>query len=358
VIALHAAGITQGVAALGTALGERQIKQLCRYTESKQIILNFDADGAGTKATSRAIREVENLIYTGQIQLGIFNLPGGKDADEFLRSSPDAAAQYLQELNTARPWLYWQIEQLIIGLDLSRADQFEQASREMIQLLKQIKNVHTCRYYLDVCAKILSQGNRLLSTYYRRGLLNQLHHRKPKGLEKKEEQENVNLLEPAEKILLIIYIHCPEQRQGIITAMDERDLAFSLSHHRFLWQHILKQEEQGTGDLLGSLQMMAFQLPSEFSLLTPLLYLNQQNQWNLDRAGLLVKAAITALERVSYEKNRAYCLQQWQTLDPKTDPNKYAHYLNEFYHHDQKVRELDQERFVSLLDVIQPGLQE
>ena len=47
VIALHAAGITNAVASLGTALSSQQITQLCRVSDSKRIVLNFDADGAG-----------------------------------------------------------------------------------------------------------------------------------------------------------------------------------------------------------------------------------------------------------------------------------------------------------------------
>ena len=41
VIALHAFGIRNSVAALGTALSSQQIKQLCRCSDSKNIILNF-----------------------------------------------------------------------------------------------------------------------------------------------------------------------------------------------------------------------------------------------------------------------------------------------------------------------------
>lgn len=352
VIALHAAGITQGVAALGTALGEGQIKQLCRYTESKQIILNFDADGAGVKATARAIGEVETLIYAGQIQLRILNLPGGKDADEFLKSSPDAVAQYQQQLATAPLWLDWQIEQLLVGKDLGQADQFEPVSKGMLKLLKQISDPQKRTYYVHICAKALAQGDSSLTTRYSQDLMAQLRRPKPGRLQPQARGDR-NLLERAEALLLFLYLHCPQQRQGIITAIDERDLMFSLSHHRFLWQQILTQEEeQSRGDLLQQLQAIALQFPTEFSPLTPLFHLNEQNESDLERAGLLVKAAIVALERVSHEKNRAYCLQQWQTLDPKTDPEKIAHYLNEFYRHDQKVRELDQERFVSLLDVI------
>ncbi|MEO0409388.1 MAG: DNA primase, partial [Cyanobacteria bacterium P01_A01_bin.135] len=68
VIALHTAGISHVVAALGTALNVDQVKQLLRYTESKQVILNFDDDGAGTRATERAIEEVTALAYRGDAQ--------------------------------------------------------------------------------------------------------------------------------------------------------------------------------------------------------------------------------------------------------------------------------------------------
>ena len=62
-IALHTKGINNVVAVLGTALTKQHINQLSRYTKSKQIILNFDADKAGLQATKRAIKEVENLVY-------------------------------------------------------------------------------------------------------------------------------------------------------------------------------------------------------------------------------------------------------------------------------------------------------
>ena len=61
VIALHAAGVRHAVAALGTAMSAQQITQLCRCSESRRIILNFDADGAGVRAANRAPGEAEQL---------------------------------------------------------------------------------------------------------------------------------------------------------------------------------------------------------------------------------------------------------------------------------------------------------
>src|SRR6478672_800290 len=116
-IALHAVGITQVVASQGTALSLDQVRLLLRYTDSKQIILNFDADAAGTTAAERAIGEIANLAYQGQVQLRILNLPDGKDADEFLKEDLKVAAgsiqrqatisrteQYQERLKTAPLW--------------------------------------------------------------------------------------------------------------------------------------------------------------------------------------------------------------------------------------------------------------
>jgi DNA primase len=375
VIALHAAGIDHAVAALGTALGEAQLKHLSRYTDSKQIVLNFDADAAGQKATARALREIETLVYTGQIELRILNLPGGKDADEFLLSQPDAVEQYRHQLQTAPLWLDWQLEQLAVGKDLKQADQFEQVLNAMVSILNKIKDRKNRGKYVERCIEILSLGNKTLGSWYTQTLRPLISNdkskkqrvkknyatQKPFNLDKSPDETvrfyNVSqndLLKRAEEYLLLIYLHCPGQRQTIITDLDQRDLMFSLSHHRQLWQQILSLDpDQRNPRLIQALQAQALQAEQSLDNVQHLFHLSEHRRRDIERAGLLVKAAIASLERVSYEKNRTYCLNRWQTLDPQADPQAHAYYLNEFYRNDQKIRERDQQRCASLLDVIE-----
>ena len=54
VIALHAAGFTNAVATLGTALTEEQARMMTRYT--KKVIISYDMDEAGRRAAERAVR--------------------------------------------------------------------------------------------------------------------------------------------------------------------------------------------------------------------------------------------------------------------------------------------------------------
>jgi DNA primase len=149
-IALHAAGINNAVASLGTALSIEPVRLLLRYTESKQLILNFDADKAGTNATERAIGEIANLAYAGEVQLKILNLPNGKDADEYLHSH--TSADYQQLLTNAPLWLDWQIQNIIKNRDLKQATDFQQVSQQIVKLLQNIVNSDTLNYYVSSCA--------------------------------------------------------------------------------------------------------------------------------------------------------------------------------------------------------------
>ncbi len=89
VIAMHQAGFTNTVAALGTAFPDEQIRLIARYADRVNLI--FDADGAGQKATRRAI---ENLRKTG-LDVRVVSIPDGKDPDEFLKKNGAAAFRLL-----------------------------------------------------------------------------------------------------------------------------------------------------------------------------------------------------------------------------------------------------------------------
>lgn len=91
VIAMHQAGFTNTVAALGTSFPDEQIQLIARYAD--RINLIFDADGAGQKATKRAI---ENLRKTG-LDVRIVTIPDGKDPDEFIRKNGAAAFRLVLE---------------------------------------------------------------------------------------------------------------------------------------------------------------------------------------------------------------------------------------------------------------------
>jgi DNA primase len=80
VIACHEAGFENAVATLGTALTREHARVLQRMCE--RVILLFDGDAAGQKATDRAVE----VFFAEPIDVRICTLPDELDPDELLRA--------------------------------------------------------------------------------------------------------------------------------------------------------------------------------------------------------------------------------------------------------------------------------
>ena len=79
VIAMHQAGFTTAVAGCGTALTAEQVKILSEYAD--EVVLCYDSDEAGQKATRRAI----SLLSASPLKISVLNIPDAKDPDEFIK---------------------------------------------------------------------------------------------------------------------------------------------------------------------------------------------------------------------------------------------------------------------------------
>lgn len=83
VIALHQAGFQNAVATLGTALTPQQADLIRRYAD--EVVICYDSDEAGRKASDRAIV----LLRNAGIKVRIVTVPNAKDPDEFMKAHGD-----------------------------------------------------------------------------------------------------------------------------------------------------------------------------------------------------------------------------------------------------------------------------
>ncbi|MEY2985229.1 MAG: primase [Cyanobacteriota bacterium] len=355
VIALHQVGIQQTVAALGTALSREQVQSLLRFSESKNIIFNFDADKAGVKATQRAIQAIEPLVDSGQINLRILTLPAGKDADEFINVGTEGVKIYHQLIATAPLWFDWQIQQLLKGKNLNTAADFEQIARGMVTLLKRLTDQNKRIYYLQTCAEILSQGDSRLMGLQVDNLVHQLaldNHQASDKTHKKFKLKNPesSLLEKAEALLLRIYLHCPEYRAQIHQTLIEQDLLFGFAHHRRLWQTIdaVISQYQILSDpenqLLDLVQNQYLEQGLEVESIQALLQLTETTAEDLFRPNLCIPEAIAVMEKVAWEKYGQYCLQQLQHLAPRDHARDFHYYQQEWMKARQEIQRLESQR--------------
>ena len=107
VIALAAAGFSDAVAPLGTALTERQIELLWRMVETP--VLCFDGDAAGQRAAMRAVTRALPLLRPAH-SLSIVRLPAGMDPDDLLRRDGAKALESLLAQPSSLLDLLWEHE--------------------------------------------------------------------------------------------------------------------------------------------------------------------------------------------------------------------------------------------------------
>lgn len=89
VIALHKAGFEYAVATLGTALTKEHCAMISRYT--KEVLLCYDSDEAGQKATAAAIA----LLKDANVKTKVLVMQGAKDPDEYIKNKGTAAFEQL-----------------------------------------------------------------------------------------------------------------------------------------------------------------------------------------------------------------------------------------------------------------------
>jgi DNA primase len=122
VIALRQAGFEPVVASMGTALTERQLRELGRLT--RKIYLCFDADAAGQEATLRGME----LAAAQGFDVKVVTLPRGQDP-------ADAPEGFEDRLQDAESYLLYRVR-----LELDRSADRQEAWIRVQELLKRFED--------------------------------------------------------------------------------------------------------------------------------------------------------------------------------------------------------------------------
>ncbi|MBR2079961.1 MAG: DNA primase [Clostridia bacterium] len=138
-ISLHEAGFTNAIACLGTALTSEMAHLLSRYAE--EIILSYDADEAGQKATERAI----GILGSIGMKMRVIHLSGGKDPDEILKKyGPE---RYRSLIEGAANDIEFELLKARDGFDLNTSDGKMKYLEKAAQILSKTKSEITRDIY-------------------------------------------------------------------------------------------------------------------------------------------------------------------------------------------------------------------
>ncbi len=132
VIALHRAGFQNAVATLGTAITSNHVGMLARYT--KEVVLCYDSDDAGRKATDRALE----LFQRVNVRTKVLHIPEVKDPDEFIQKK--GAQGFARLLGKSENSLMYQVGELKKQYDLGQVEEKIEFLNELAKLFAAVTN--------------------------------------------------------------------------------------------------------------------------------------------------------------------------------------------------------------------------
>lgn len=145
VISLHQRGITNVVASLGTAMTEAQGRLLRRSSE--QIVLGYDADGAGQEAIIRGLEILRNL----GCDVRVLQISGAKDPDEYVtKYGPERLVKCIDD---AISLVEFKVGVLKKNLNIENTSDKIKFLNEIAKILAKVENSMEQEIYIEKISK-------------------------------------------------------------------------------------------------------------------------------------------------------------------------------------------------------------
>lgn len=147
VISLYRNGVKNAVASLGTAFTEQHVRELKRFCN--KVVLCFDGDDAGVKAT---VRTIDVLLSDPDVEIYAVHLPDKADPDEYvLKYGKDA---FYKIINNAKYWVEYLIDKYAHEFDLTKRDEKAKFVENSLAVLKKVQSSSERDIYLKMIAEI------------------------------------------------------------------------------------------------------------------------------------------------------------------------------------------------------------
>lgn len=236
VVSMWQAGIRNVVAMQGTGAPDPLVLQ--RLTHNlRNIILCYDGDAGGRKATEQFIKVAGPMALAGKMNLSVAVLPEGSDPDEVIRSGGDLYGY----LAGADSWLDWVIDTWAAALDKSDTAMVTEVEQKLRALIDGLRSRALRAHYIDKAARVLAgnakEAEKLAKEWGAREFIQDSNDWTPRT---PWETRSV-----VERRLLRIYTHRPEKREGLRGLLDH----ISNPAHKWLANRLVELEECSSVDL-------------------------------------------------------------------------------------------------------------
>ncbi|MGN1466745.1 MAG: DNA primase [Ruminococcus sp.] len=231
VIAVNQAGFENAVATLGTALTTEQAMLMKRYAD--EVVICYDADEAGQKATARAIE----ILRNAGLLIRVLTVPNGKDPDEFIRNKgDDGPAAFANILEKSGNDVEYRISKLKNSYNINTSDGKIAFLTEAVKVLSSLDNPIEQEVYVSRLAKEAGVSKEAVDLQLKK--LNGRKYRENTKKEFRQLQSNLSgrddKVNPqhyqkprstaAEEALIAYLVHNPDKSDKISSLLNENGI--------------------------------------------------------------------------------------------------------------------------------------
>jgi DNA primase len=316
-ISVYAAGFHNVIASSGTAFTELQARLLGRF--SKNVVVNFDPDTAGAKATERTL----GLLVEEEFQIKVLTLEAGFDPDLFIRRKGNDA--YGEALKHSQRYFDYLIERAQSQFSIRSA---EGKVKALNYLLPHIQRVPS-RIVRDELAREISQKLGIDSGVLRQELKHAAGNRATASLKAPLEAQVTD----AEKLLIRSLTSAREMQtaEQHLSARDGVEEEFDPARQAHF---VLKSEHLHLGLATESLietllssdtsDVMELPLPDSDRNLLAAILMKEDEELTAER----LEGAVRALRRIQYRHQMDQVQRELQAAK-KHEPDRLRFLLRE-----------------------------
>jgi DNA primase len=155
-VSLFQADVKNVVASSGTSLTDEQVQLLSRFT--KNIIVLFDSDSAGQKASMRSIE----ILLKQDFEIKVISLPEGEDPDSYINKY--GKSRFDELVSSAKNFLEYQTAQFEERGMFEDPNEMTKAVRELVKSLSLVNDELKRNFLMKSIAKKFNLREKLIET--------------------------------------------------------------------------------------------------------------------------------------------------------------------------------------------------
>ncbi len=214
-ISLHAAGVANTVASMGTAFAAEQAQLLKRMTGT--VVFCYDSDSAGRRASVRAV----SIARAAGLRVKVAGVPEGKDPDEFVRRY--GAPAFMGVLEEAAEGMDFQVSEAIAQNNVATlAGKVEAVSNILPYLLECRNEIEVAEHIRRLAQRLTIDEGLILEEYRKAARKNSP--RAPGSAAGQQPKVSAPAEAQAESLLLAAFIEQPELAEAYRGILTENEM--------------------------------------------------------------------------------------------------------------------------------------